>query len=609
MKTGACGWRAALLLVALAAGAVAQEFSPLDVRAVQVGGEVGRRIAVTVENNLLQLDMEKDFLKPFQKKDAPGGYVGLGKTLDAMARLAAHTGNADLTALHRKTVDAVLAAQEPDGYIGIMAPEARIGKLWDVHEMSYLLLGLCTDYAYFREKPSLDAAVRLAQCLRDALMRDPRPVLGGGELGPNMPDTGLEEALLALADQTGDPAWRDFARDYRPLTDWNRPIVLGRHGVVEGHAYGYVDKCLAQLRLDLTDHLPTLTGPSENVMHFLLREDGLVVSGSSGDHECWHDTQSGGTNLAETCTTAYLMRFWDQLLRRTGAAGYGDLIERALYNALFAAQSPDGRRIRYYTPFETKRAYFNGDTYCCPCNYRRIISELPAMIAYRAPGGLAVSLYTPSEIRFSAEDGTPVTITQETDYPSDGVVTLRVTPEKPVTFTLRLRKPAWCAGARWLLNGQAPGGEVFEKGFFTLTRQWTPGDTVRVEFDMPFRLVRGRRAQEGRAAIMRGPLLFGYNPERNPDFKKMEPRLFALDTSAKIVSSPDDAVRPGGQSCTVRVWEPGAWYPHAATKEAVLTEYADPGLENLYFTVPNPQDPALVEDEFSVGLGECLSIP
>ncbi|HRZ82978.1 MAG TPA: glycoside hydrolase family 127 protein, partial [Candidatus Hydrogenedentes bacterium] len=289
MKTGACGWRAAGLLVALAAGAAAQEFSALDVRAVKVGGEAGRRIAVTVENNLLQLDMEKDFLKPFQKKAAPGGYVGLGKTLDAMARLAAHTGNADLTALHRKTVDAVLAAQEPDGYIGMMAPEARIGKLWDVHEMAYLLLGLCTDYAYFREKPSLDAAVRLAGYLREGLMRDPRPVLGGGELGPNMPDTGLEEALLALADQTGDPAWRDFAREYRPLTDWNRPIVLGRHGVVEGHAYAYVDKCLAQLRLDLTDHLPTLTGPSENVMHFLLREDGLVVSGSCGDHECWHD--------------------------------------------------------------------------------------------------------------------------------------------------------------------------------------------------------------------------------------------------------------------------------------------------------------------------------
>jgi len=89
----------------------------------------------------------------------------------------------------------------------------------------------------------------------------------------------------------------------------------------------------------------------------------------------------------------------------------------------------------------------------------------------------------------------------------------------------------------------------------------------------------------------------------------MEPRLFVLDTLAGIVSSPDDAVRPGGQTCTVRVWEPGAWYPSAPTREAVLTEYADPGLENLYFTVPNPQDPALVEDEFVTGLGECLSIP
>jgi len=48
-----------------------------------VGGEIGRRIDVTVNNNLLKLDVEKDFLAPFRRQDCTRGYVSLGKLIDA----------------------------------------------------------------------------------------------------------------------------------------------------------------------------------------------------------------------------------------------------------------------------------------------------------------------------------------------------------------------------------------------------------------------------------------------------------------------------------------------------------------------------------------------
>ena len=134
-------------------------------------------------------------------------------------------------------------------------------------------------------------------------------------------------------------------------------------------------------------------------MDFLTRHEGLVISGTCGDHECWHDTQSGTTNLGETCATAYLIRVWDDLVRLEGDSRWGDLMERAVFNALFAAQSPDGRHIRYYTPFECSRVYFPQDSYCCPNNYRRIISELPTMIYYQAPRELTVNLYTASTVK------------------------------------------------------------------------------------------------------------------------------------------------------------------------------------------------------------------
>ena len=63
--------------------------TPVDLRRVRVGGEIGRRIDVTVDQNLLALEIEKEFLSPFQRKRASGGYVGLGKTIETAVRFAA----------------------------------------------------------------------------------------------------------------------------------------------------------------------------------------------------------------------------------------------------------------------------------------------------------------------------------------------------------------------------------------------------------------------------------------------------------------------------------------------------------------------------------------
>ena len=47
---------------------------PVDITSVKVGGEIGRRIAVTISNNLLRLNIDKDFLASFQKKN-DAGYI------------------------------------------------------------------------------------------------------------------------------------------------------------------------------------------------------------------------------------------------------------------------------------------------------------------------------------------------------------------------------------------------------------------------------------------------------------------------------------------------------------------------------------------------------
>jgi DUF1680 family protein len=568
--------------------------APADMGDVEVGGEIGRRLHATVDNNLLVIDAEKDFLRPFIDRKMSDGYIGLGKTIDSFARFAAYTGDRRVIERKKAVVDRLLASQEPDGYLGTMKKESRVKSLWDVHEQAYLVLGLTSDYAFCGEKKSLESARRLAEYLIANLSAGAK--VGPADLSPIMGTTGLHEAFLWLSEQSGDARYRDFVVTEERLPSWRMPLVLGRWGTIEGHAYAYIARCLAQLRLYPTLQDKGLLEPTNGVMDFLLKSDGLSITGTCGDHECWHDTQSGTTNLGETCATAYMLRLFDEQLRQTGDTLYGDLMERSIHNALFGAQSPDGRRIRYYTPFEAPRAYHDGDTYCCPCNFRRIMAELPEMVAYARDGGIYVNLYTDSTVGIALPSRVNAKVTQQTDYPNSGKVKLAVEVSESATFPLMLRVPRWAKSAKVAVNGR-PVESGANARLVEIKQEWKSGDVVQADFEMPLRLVKGRKTQDGRAAIMHGPLVFGFNPARNPDLAKCEPRLLTLDPGSIEGPFPDDSVHPGGVMCKAKVWEPGAWYPQAGTKEIVLTENADPGTTATYFLVPNPKDERLTDDE------------
>ena len=582
----------------LAALGHADVLEPIDVSRVTVGGEIGHRIDVTIENNLLALDADGDFLEPFQAKKAEGGYIGLGKLIDALVRSAAYSRDPRVLERKQHVVRAILATQDADGYIGQFVPEKRMWALWDIHEMAYLIYALTMDYQFFEEKPSLEAARKAADYLVAHWKAEPDPNPGGGEITVYMAVTGLEPALLALYESTGDQKYVDFCVDQRKLSTWTGPIVLGRWGTIQGHAYAYMTRCLAQTRLHRIQPDPALLKTTHKIMDFLLEQDGLAITGTCGQHECWHDTQEGAATLGETCATAYLIRLLDDVLRLEGNVRYGDMMERAIYNALFAAQSPDGRRIRYYSPFEGPRVYFEGDTWCCPSNYRRIIAELPRMIYYRQDGGITVLLYTESEAQIDLEDGLTVTVKQSTEFPSDGKVAMAIEPSRNAEFDLRFRVPGWCHGAQVSVNGEAVDTPLVAGSFGKMRRTWKTGDRVELDLPMALRFIKGTKSQAGRVAVMYGPRVFTLNPERNPDIGDTNPRRLIIDPATLKGPFPDESVRPGGRSCTVKAWLATDWYPMAPHKWTLtLTEFPDPEGKASYFLVPNPALPAYVDDE------------
>jgi DUF1680 family protein len=108
-------------------------------------------------------------------------------------------------------------------------------------------------------------------------------------------------------------------------------------------------------------------------------------------------------------------------------------------------------------------------------------------------------------------NGTTVKLTQETRYPWDGDVKIRVEPAKAATFDVYLRIPGWCSGARFSVNGQFVNSFEMNKGYARVHREWKPGDVIELELPMPIERVESHplvKANVGRVALQRGPIVY-----------------------------------------------------------------------------------------------------
>ena len=581
-----------LLLAAVAAATTgftadlpksAGSYASMDPGQVSVGGEIGRRIDLTIQKNILAINVDNDFLKPFHEKQTPlFGYVGLGKLLDATVSFAYYARDPKVVELKNHLLTDLLSTQLEDGYIGTFPAGARLRDIFDEHEIAYVIHALIDDYRRFHAQASLQAAQRLA----DYVMTNYKTAVASRD--PKLVCTvDVERAFILLSAATGNAQYRDYILERDGLRRWDFPIDLvnaGQYSSGDGHAYTFMNRCLAQLDLYREEPNRKLLGQSRRLIDFLTNDDGLMITGTCGLTERFRNNQETRGDVGETCATAYLIRLAHHLLQLEGETLSGDIMERAIYNTLFAAQSPDGRRLRYYTAIEGPRKYFDQVTYCCPNNWRRIVAELPEMIYYvSADGGVMVNLYTPSRAKIALADDLNVEVRQETDYPNSGKVILRVDPSRPAELPLKLRIPLWCTSATVSVNGAPLAQSIVPGTYCTIQRAWNPGDSVELDMPMTWRMVRGRKLQAGRVAVMRGPVVFSLSRGRNPGLEQMDLTQLTLDPASFAEPVADSTVRPDGIACPIRAWGPNSDPASPPDLRLLLTEFPDPTAEVTYY--------------------------
>lgn len=124
-------------------------------------------------------------------------------------------------------------------------------------------------------------------------------------------------------------------------------------------------------------------------------------------------------------------------------------------------------------------------------------------------------------------NGNIVAIEQETRYPWDGSVSIRLDPERAERFTMLIRIPGWARNEvlpgdlyeyadkveekpTLNLNGR-PVELTLERGYVRIARKWAKGDKIQLHLPMPVRRVKANtQVQEdhGMVALQRGPLVY-----------------------------------------------------------------------------------------------------
>jgi DUF1680 family protein len=590
----------------------------LSPSAIKIEGWLGARIMVNATNRLLTVDTEP-LLAGFRKKPGVHPWIGehVGKWMHAATLAWAYTGDPRLRAKLDKVAAELIAAQEPDGYLGTYVPEKRFGLYpeadWDVWSHKYNLIGLLTYYRYTGDDSALKACRKMGDLLINTFGPGKKSILSAGtHMG--MAATSVLEPVVLLYRCTGDARYLEFARYL--VNSWDEPTgpkiihALLAEKQVNKTANAKAYEMLSNL--DGLCELARATGDQHLVEPVLnawqdIVDKRLYLTGSTSQGEHFHADHElpnqAGAAVAETCVTTTWIQLNLQLLRSTGDAKFANELEKTLYNHLAAAQNPRGDDWCYFTPLDGKKPY-DSRINCCHSSGPRGMALAPetAYLKQNIAGAeaLLVSTFETSSA-ILALDGTEVRVEQQSKFPYEGGSELRVLPAKPTKFALGIRVASWSSPLELKVNGKALSYAVRSGWAVIPARTWIAGDRVTIGFTLASRIVPGEFTNQGMDALMWGPFVLAYDASLNAELPPVRLVGFADDKPAHLRSS------RGALQVVDGVHSPKL----AGIKPAVFVPFADAGSSGGSYRVwlPAPATPIKNSDSLLAGGQESRSRP
>jgi uncharacterized protein len=537
------------------------------------------------ENNhkvFLNLD-EDGLLKPFRQRQgmpAPGPELGgwydnsddfnpannfhgfipghsFGQYVSGLARAYAVTGSKSTQAKVHRLVRGFAETVEPTGrfYVDYRLPAYTFDKtccgLIDAHEFAADPIALDV------LKRSTDAV--LPHLPEKALSRAEQEARPHKAIAFTWDETyTLSENLFLAYRRSGEQRYLDLAKRFI-YHDYYDALAEDHNALPGKHAYSHVNTLSSAMQAYLVLGDEHYLRAAANGLRMVQEQS--YATGGWGPNEGFVDPGKGllaaslnSTHASfETPCGAYgQFKITRYLLRVTRDSRYGDSMERVLYNTIAGAKPilPDGTSFYYsdYNNDQGKKVYYRDKWPCCSGTFPQLTADYGISAYYPSPDGIYVNLFIPSRVNW-APNKTRCTLTQRTEYPTSNTTELRFDLERPETFTVYLRVPAWAdAKTRVSINGKRADGEVVPGRFLALRQSWKAGDRIEFEIGMPLRLEAVDAQNADTVALLRGPVaLFAVG-----DIPANLTRSQLLAAAAASHSSQDWLVQSAGRALTFR---------------------------------------------------------
>ncbi len=486
----------------------------------------------------------------------------VAKWLEAVGYSLQLKRDPELEARADAVIDLVAAAQQPDGYLNTYFTIKEPGKRWtnlqDCHEL-YCAGHFIEAAAAYYEATGKDKLLNTMRRMADHI----GSVFGpeDGKLKGYDGHQEIELALVKLYRLTGEEKYlklSSFFIDQRG----QEPNFLRQEWEARGRVTHWsstpassIDLKYFQAHIPVREQTEAVGHSVRAVYMYTAMADLAALTGDRALRDAcvrlWDNMTGkqmyitggiGSTHLgeaftfdydlpndmvyAETCASIGLIFFARRMLELEPDARYADVMERALYNNVLGSMAQDGRHYFYVNPLEVwpQACSCNPDKHhvkserqgwfgcaCCPPNVARLLTSMNQYIYTVHGDTLYTNLYIGSELNTTL-GGTAVAVTQQSNYPWEGTITLKVNPVEAAEFGIALRIPSWSSSAEiWVGGEKLSLDESVEQGYCVIRRVWNAGDTIELKLPMEAHRVYAHpelRADAGKTAIQRGPLVY-----------------------------------------------------------------------------------------------------
>jgi len=469
-----------------------------------------------------------------------------------------------------KQIDGIIATiaktQRPDGYIHTPVVIKQLKKSeekkefgerldFETYNMGHLMTAGCLHYRITGKKTLLNVAVKATDFLYDFYKR------ASTELARNAICPSHYMGVVEMYRTTRDPRYLELVKNLIAIrslvehgTDDNQDrIPFLKQTKAMGHAVraNYLYAGVADIYTETGDD--SLMVVLDKIWHNVVEQKmyitggcGALYDGVSPDgtsyvpdynqkvHQAYgRDFQLPNlTAHNESCANIGNILWNWRMLLATGDARFADIMELTMYNSLLAGVSLDGKGYFYTNPlcvahdipftlrWSREREGYISFCNCCPPNTIRTIAEISNYVYTTSEKGLWVNLYGSNQLKTKLTDGSAISLNQQTDYPWDGKISIKLEECPNKEFSLFLRIPGWAASAEISVNGKKENIAVNSGTYTELTQKWKKGDRIELTLPMEALLVEANPLVEevrNQIAVKRGPVVYCIESADIPD--------------------------------------------------------------------------------------------